>query len=191
MINKRTPPYTMQSTAVDSWEKRKTYLKWNSFIEDRYSQPYLWNIGKVSVLNSIFKKDFIYLRECTSGGGEQREKQALCRARNQIWGLIPEPWDPDLSWRWVTNWATQAPLYSIVFQRSFRAIGSIGLCLLLFFFSHNIWILSLYFVCFHGKTISLFDQRLLTLLSVVHSIAPGIRRYLIYAYWMNKNTEKM
>ena len=56
-------------------------------------------------------KDFIYLREHKSGEkgrGREREKVIPCWAWNLTWGLIPGPWDHDLSWSQMLR-VIQAP----------------------------------------------------------------------------------
>ena len=62
---------------------------------------------------------FIWERESVQVGegdwGRENPKQAPRSARSPIQGLIPQPWDHDLSWnqsqvRRLTDWGTQAPL---------------------------------------------------------------------------------
>ena len=74
-------------------------------------------------LELFFFFNFIYLfgRENMSGGSrrqKEREKQAPCRAKSLMRGLIPRSWDHDLSQRQTFNhWATQVPLSPNLYSR--------------------------------------------------------------------------
>lgn len=67
----------------------------------------------------VFKKNhFFILRESKqveeSGRGKANLKQAPCTVWSPMWGLIPQPWDPDLSQKpkpnLTLNRLSQAPM---------------------------------------------------------------------------------
>ena len=97
------------------WED--LFLKWFSISFFFFDFPFLkWLL--VVLLHDIFcswfflfqffKKDFIYLIESEQErkqkqGQREREKQAPHWAESLMWGLIPGPWDHDLSLRQLLN----------------------------------------------------------------------------------------
>ena len=65
---------------------------------------------------------FFLERECRQRREGEREnlKQAPCSVWSLMWGLVPQPWDHDLSWRsrvrCSTNWATQVSQSQSLFK---------------------------------------------------------------------------
>ena len=70
----------------------------------------------------IFLRFHLLEREHKQGEWQrQREKQAPCWAGNPMWGLIPGPWDHNLSLRQMLNWLSHpgAPIFTI-FKKTYE-----------------------------------------------------------------------
>ena len=100
-----------------------------------------------------WKRESAWVGERSGGRKRKNPKQALHSARNPMRGWTPQPWDHDLSWnqvRYSTDWATQAPRYTILIPLLFFLLCIFELFTFCFCFWWEGWIFCLVWFGFCG-----------------------------------------